>query len=480
MRLGRPIGDGPVQKGISAMLWRHLCLVRAGLAAGLVGGLMLIGASIATAQTKTATTTAPESASGPVAVVTETVNLLAASKAGDLEVAARGQGQERVHLSIKNRSARRLNVIVPPGLVAASTVGQGGAGGAGGRGGMQSMGLGSAANRDGAFGEFQVAGNPAGLQSVGVAQEARTRQITVPVGETIELNIPAVCLNFGLATPTARDKFKLMDVEEYSPNPRVRKALRSLATYGTSLGVAQAVMWRVCNDLPFETMVEQVGKVMNVHEIALAGRFVDALDSSSTGDLVDLAALRDSRIFVQVRGEGSLGNDAQRLAGQLAGLRILGLPLQVVESDAPPTAVAPAVFLKLLLTDAQNGESRFAMVVNSCSGPDAWLPLGKVSFRDNSSISVLDGQALTKAIDRAIAGSFVTVKPARRTLGSTTLKVENRLPFTISNLVVRAGTSSGAPPVSFEGVGVGPARSVLLPIQAATASLVEKIEINGL
>jgi hypothetical protein len=45
---------------------------------------------------------------------------------------------------------------------------------------------------------------------------------------------------------------------------------------------------------------------------------------------------------------------------------------------------------------------------------------------------------------------------------------------------VRAGTSSGAPPVSFEGVGVGPARSVLLPIQAATASLVEKIEINGL
>jgi hypothetical protein len=479
VRLGRPIGDGPVQKGISAMLWRHLCLVRAGLAAGLVGGLMLIGASIATAQTKTATTTAPESTSGPVAVVTETVNLLAASKAGDLEVAARGQGQERVHLSIKNRSARRLNVIVPPGLVAASTVGQGGAAGGGGRG-MQSMGLGSAANREGAFGEFQVAGSPAGLQSVGVAEETRTRLITVPVGETIELNIPAVCLNFGLATPTARDKFKLMDVEEYSPNPRVRKALRSLATYGTSLGVAQAVMWRVCNDLPFETMVEQVGKVMNVHEIALAGRFVDALDTSSTGDLVDLAALRDSRIFVQVRGEGSLGSDAQRLAGQLAGLRILGLPLQVVESDAPPTAVAPAVFLKLFLTDAQNGESRFAMVVNSCSGPDAWLPLGKVSFRDNSSISVLDGQALTKAIDRAIAGSFVTVKPARRTLGSTTLKVENRLPFTISNLVVRAGTSSGAPPVSFEGVGVGPARSVLLPIQAATASLVEKIEINGL
>ena len=128
VRLARPFGDGPVQKGISAMLWRHLCLVRAGLAAGLVGGLTLIGASNTTAQTKTPTAADPESSAGPVAVATETVNLLTASKAGDLDVAARGQGQERVHLSIKNRSARRLNVIVPPGLVAASSVGQPGGG----------------------------------------------------------------------------------------------------------------------------------------------------------------------------------------------------------------------------------------------------------------------------------------------------------------------------------------------------------------
>ena len=135
---------------------------------------------------------------------------------------------------------------------------------------MQSMGLGSAANREGAFGEFRGTGGPAGLQSVAATEEARSREVAVPVGETIELEIPAVCLNFGKPTPTPRDTFKLMDVEEYSQNPRVRKALRSLATYGTSLGVAQAVMWRVCNDLPFETMVEQAGKVMNTHEIALA------------------------------------------------------------------------------------------------------------------------------------------------------------------------------------------------------------------
>jgi hypothetical protein len=460
------------------MLWRHLCLVRAGLAAGVLGGLMLIGASHATAQTLPRDPAAPEPSAGPVALATETVNLLTARKAGDLDVAARGQGQDRVHLSIRNRSARRLNVIIPPGLVAASSAGQGRGGG--GAGGMQSMGLGSAANREGAFGEFRGTSAPAGLQSIGATDPSRSREVTVPIGETIELAIPAVCLNYGWPTPTPRDTFRLMGVEEYTTNPRIRKALRSLATYGTSLGVAQAVMWRVCNDVPFESMFERAGKVMNVHEIALAARFVEILDAPSPGDLVDPTALSNSRVFVQVRGEGSLGGEASRLTNQLDGLRILGLPLQVVTSEELPSAGAPALFVKVILQDAKNGETRGGIVVSSCSEPNSWLPLGKVSFRDNSSVSVLDGATLSKAIDRAIAGAFVTVKPARRTLGNTTLKVENRLPFTVTNLVVRAGTSSGSPSVPFENVGVGPARSALLPIQAATASLVERVEINGL
>ena len=462
------------------MLWRHLYLVRAGLAAGLVSGSMFIGASTATAQTKPPVTADIEPSSGLVGVATETVNLLQASKAGDLTVVARGQGQEKVRLSIRNRSARRLNVIVPPGMVAASAVAQPGGRGGGGGGGMQSMGLGSAANREGAFGDFQGTGGPAGLRSVGAFDEPRSREIAVPVGETIDISIPAVCLNYGWPTPTARDTFRLMSVDDYSDDPRIRKALRSLATYGTSLGVAQSVMWRVCNDLPFETMVEQAGKVMNSHEIALAARFVDALDASSSTDLVDPSALSRSRIFVKVRGDGTLDAEARRLAGQLDGLRLLGLPLQIVESEGLPTASAPAIFLNVILTDSKNGETRGAIVASTCSAANAWLPLGKVAFRDNSSINVLDGTTLSRVIDRAIAGAFVTVKPARRTLGSTTLKVENRLPFTITSLVVRAGTSAGSPPVPFEGVGVGPARSALLPIQAATASLVERVELNGL
>src|SRR5262249_31365786 len=131
-------------------------------------------------------------------------------------------------------------------------------------------------------------------------------------------------------------------------------------------------------------------------------------------------------------------------------------------------------------TEAKTGETRGRIVVTTCSSPNAWSPFGKVSFRENSSISVVDGATLSRAIDRAMAGAFVTVKPARRTVGSTTLRLENPLPFRVSNVVVRAGNSSGSPSVPFQGVGVGPARSALLPLQAATASLVEHVELNGL
>ncbi len=291
------------------MLWRHRCLVRAWSAAGLLSGLMFIGGSIATAQIADpadapvvpVAVTAAEPSSAPVEVATETVDILKASKTGDLGVAARGQGQDRVRLTIRNRSTKRLNVIVPPGLVAASSVAQGGRG-------LQSMGLGAVTNREGAFGEFRGAGGPVGLQSIAANDESRARHVTVPVGETIDLSIPAVCLNFGLPSPTPRDTFTLKDVDDYSSDPRVRKALRSLANLGTSHGVAQAAMWRVCNDLPFETMVTQAGKVMNLQEIALAARFVEALDASNSSALVDAAALSQSCMFVQMQGRRETGS----------------------------------------------------------------------------------------------------------------------------------------------------------------------------
>jgi hypothetical protein len=477
----RPFAVGPVQKGSSAMLWRHLCLVRAYSAAGLLGGMMILGGSAATAQSQAPApapaASRPEPSAPPASVATETVDLLEAGKSGDLTVVAHGQGQDKVKMTIRNTTKRRLNVIVPPGLVAASKVAQAGAGG-GGR--LQSIGLGSVSNREGAFGDFQADAPAAGLRSIPATGEGRARSVAVPAGESINVTITGVCLNYGLPAPTGRDTLTVMDVDTYTTDPRIRKALRSLSTLGTSHGVAQAVMWHLCNELPFELMLEQSGKIMNPSEIALAARFVQAIDESTAPDRLEGSALTESRILVQVEGQGALAREAQRLNVKLAGLRVLGLPIKVVEGETLPPCSAPALGIRVILTDSKVAETRGRIVVSTLGQGSTWSALGHVAFRENSSVSVIDGETLARVIDRAVSGAFVSVKPARKAVGSTTLKVENRLPFTVSNLVVRAGNSAGAPSVPFEAVGVGPARSALLPIQAASASLVEHVELNGL
>jgi hypothetical protein len=341
------------------------------------------------------------------------------------------------------------------------------------------MGLGAVGNRAGSFGAFESKSPAdAGFRSVSVTGPA-DHSVTLPAGQSISLTVPSVCHNFGMPTPTGRDKFELMDVEDYSSDVRVRKALRSLATYGTSQGVAQAVMWKVCNDLPFEVMVQRGSKVMNSHEVALASRFVEALDASSSGDLVDPAYVAEGRLYVRILGDASVSSEAARLARQVDGLRVLGLPVRVVDDTEAKSSGYPAMLLNVVLSATQDGQTRGRIVLHQAAGIAGWAPLGKAQFTEPSAPSVLDGPALARALDHAVASAYVSVKVAKRAPGVTTLRVENRLPFTLTKVSLKAGDSAGSPTVDFGGLGVGPARSALVPVEAASAA-VDHVEFNGL
>jgi hypothetical protein len=446
------------------MLWRHLCLVRAWSAAGLLTCTIFGAAAFAE----------PDDPAPRGEPDTRTVKVLAAKQAGDLALEVRGQGQDRVRMVLKNTSAGRLNVVLPAGLVASSAAGQGG---------FQSMGLGTPQNEPGAFGAFRPAPADTAFRSIPPGEDARSSTVIVPVGQTVEVVIPAVCLNYGMPTPTPRHKFALMDVDEYSPDPRVRRALRSLATLGTSHGVAQATMWHLCNNLPFEFMAVERGKYVNAHEVALAARFVAALDASGDAELLDSSYLTENRVLITVQGDGPLGREARRLEEAMDGLRLLGLPVRVVHVEAnasePPPVAAPALWVKVQLTAGAAGETRGRAFLDRAVVGGDWVPLGKTTFVEGSAANVLDATTLLKTLDHAIATAFVTVKPTRHGVGSTTLKVDNHLPFTLANVVVKAGGSSGQPKVELKGLGVGPARSALAPIQAPGGS-VDHVELNGL
>ncbi len=71
------------------------------------------------------------------------VSLYDAVKKGLVTVSAESLGDGRMMLSVKNKTKKKLNVILPPGIVAQSATGQfGGMGGGGGGGGMGGGGMG--------------------------------------------------------------------------------------------------------------------------------------------------------------------------------------------------------------------------------------------------------------------------------------------------------------------------------------------------
>jgi hypothetical protein len=222
-------------------------------------------------------------------------------------------------------------------------------------------------------------------------------------------------------------------------------------------------------------------KRLNRMEIALAARFVATLDNDGSSDLVDPAYLTEARIFVRLRGEGKAAAEASRLASELEGRRLLGLPIRVVSDASDAVAPAPALLLDVKLAADNTGRSLGRVAVSSLTA-DGSRPvlLGIPALQADATAADLGGSALAQAIDRSVAGAFVRVKPARRTVGSTTVRIENRLPFTLARVVLRTGTDpkSGAI-VALSGLGVGPLRSTEVPIQAATGT-VERVEFNGL
>lgn len=442
------------------MNWRLRDLVRAGAAAGL---LFAMAGPMLRAQEPA--DTFPSSS-----MLGETIDILRAQRTGALEVEARGAGNDRVELRLRNQSSRRLHVVIPPGLVASSSSGQ-----------FQSMGIGSPSNRPDAFGRFESpsTGSTPGFRSIPVsAASSNGEAVTVPPGQEVALGLPAVCLNFGLPDPKPSNRFDLMDVAEYTADPRIQKALRSLATIGTGRRVAQVVMWHVSNGLTVPQIAKAAPKVANQWELALADRFIEALDASTADGLVDPAYLIANRIFVRVQADGELAPEADRLADSLRGSSLFGLPVEVIWGKDEPVASGPALSLVVTLVGSSESQTTGRIAVHGLGRDRQWTNGGSAKLSIDVPTSSLDGSMLASSIDQAVASQFVKVRRVGSADGSSRFRVENGLPLTIASLTFDASGDGGAL-VPFDAVGLSPLRSgeVLVPSDAVQ---IESISFNGL
>ena len=201
-----------------------------------------------------------------------------------------------------------------------------------------------------------------------------------------------------MPTPNAKNIFELKDVESYSPDVRVRRALKSLATLGTSQTVAQAAMWHVCNGMSLDQLARQDVVAFNAHELAQAARFIEALDTSSS-DLVDPAYFQNGRLVVRLGGEGLTAKDAKRLAGELDGVRMIGLPVKVVADLDNLEARPGTVLLTAAIVASKPGMTSTRVTVRAASANGEWQPLGQFDARSASAVS--DLKAADLATDMA-------------------------------------------------------------------------------
>ena len=104
-------------------------------------------------------------------------------------------------------------------------------------------------------------------------------------------------------------------------------------------------MWRVCNDLPFETMIAKAGKVMNKQEMRPGRPFRRrhwTLRAAIRAGRPRCCRRADLR---QVQGEGA-AKEADRLEHQLENHRCWGCR-SGWSPDEPPRRTAPALFVRI-------------------------------------------------------------------------------------------------------------------------------------
>jgi hypothetical protein len=380
----------------------------------------------------------------------DSISILDAERSGLLDLMIRGQGASNVRMVMTNRTDQRLRIVLPPGLVAAPTVGQG-----------QGMGFRSIGPRP---------ENP----QIGAIMH-------VSPGQTLDLNIPTVCLNFGLTTPTPEFQFRLVDVSEWTPDPRAQKALRSVSVLGASYGVAQAVAWHVFNNLSFAQMAKQAQQYVNTQEISVAARFMEALDASGSQELVDPAYFQNGRVLVRVRGETGLVANADRLQKALEGRKLFGLPVQVVDDVDARSSRPSSLWVDVMLTPdtAHKDRTQAVATVKHNSAIGGWTRLGNVPISLDAAPDKVGGDDLASAIDKAVAASFVKVLPAGKGRGVSNFRVVNKLPLSVDTVVLRTSRAADAPEVTLDALAIGPNRSGMTSVQAAVGVL-ERIEFNGL
>ncbi len=334
----------------------------------------------------------------------------------------------RVQVSLKNLSDKRFSVHIEPGTVLVHE--------------KQSWLLGGATKYVGQFGGH--------FQNLEFGAEWQPVTISLLAGRTSSIVFPTIALSSLSTTPFKQIKDpQVLSVADWTSDSKTSDGLKTLASIGSSMPVAQGIAWRLGQQLGWEKLARQTveGKPLNQFERQSVDRYLEVMQRmplDHTLEAVRHELLKD-QIAVLVTGFGpKRAAGVKYLTDHIAQTSFMGMPVDRAETS--PTTFSKSAGLRLELHVAdQVRPGLFAIdaSLSSRSGPGGiWMKFAKtrVPIRLEG-----DTNAWMNTLEAQLAPSVVTLRPVSAGPMTNRFRLENLSPLTLAGLEAMTNSDPSDP-----------------------------------
>ncbi len=185
------------------------------------------------------------------------VGLFEAMDAGQVDVKFIPQDAKKANVLIKNLTDKPLHLRLPnafasvPVLAQGMMGGMGGMGGGGMGGGGMGMGGGGQAGGGGMGG---MGGGGMGGMGGGGMMGGGGGFMRVPPERMKKFSVNTVCLEHGKPDPNPKMPYKIVPIEQFTDNPRVRVICEALGYNQVTQNTAQAAAWHIMDKMSWQEL----------------------------------------------------------------------------------------------------------------------------------------------------------------------------------------------------------------------------------
>jgi hypothetical protein len=179
--------------------------------------------------------------------------LFEAMDAGHVDVKIIPQDATKANVLIKNLTDKPVELRLPTAFasvpILAQMGGMGGMGG-GGMGGMGGGGMGGGGGQAGGGGMGGMGGGGMGGGGMGGGGGF----MRVPPERMRKVAVTTVCLEHGKPDPNPKIAYKMVPLEQFTDNPRVRVLCEALGYGQVTQNTAQAAAWHIMDDMSWQEL----------------------------------------------------------------------------------------------------------------------------------------------------------------------------------------------------------------------------------